>query len=577
VPELLAQLTELQEAVKDQDKNRWNFRKSNSIFNAQDSTTQLLLAACEKLAAEKEAYERSNFQEHSSDLSYLCKHFGTSISSGLTDAACRERLLAAGIPIGGDRHREGGIGRRLLALICQTEFPPRQSWWTQVERRLIPDVQALRDSRLIPVPSSTLVKGDVLYLQAGERVPADSRVLVHLEGTTVDMSNLLEQDEVRLLSVEATASAITASSNMVLKGSYIVSGAFFCMVVSTPSFPVLCPAPQEVSRPIVFDKAVPSGMSTKQCKALFKALCLRAHTACRSFLAIAWLARAEAIVVLLTQELRNSVPALAAVTKRLGKALLLVDAGGDVGELAHLAEELNFELMHMQLGEGGADTVAGSLAALSSERSRLIAKIAELKSTEAAGVILRGLSEASLVNLCVELHDVGMPPVYTMAGFNFPQSFKSLVLPAKHEMHEMHEMHDTPQCGSARRCSAASASSTQTPGQTPLQSSSTLQSPLPCANSATEFQRSGSDSATADCKLILPQPQVKQCLGLVVSLNTIGVVSEFADCVILKSDLGFLGQALELAAKSLPDMAALARSHSGAPDLAPHGSGLVLQ
>jgi len=42
-------------------------------------------------------------------------------------------------------------------------------------------------------------------------------------------------------------------------------------------------------------------------------------------------------------------------------------------------------------------------------------------------------------------------------------------------------------------------------------------------------------------------------IELLVSLDSVGVVSEQADCVLLKPDLGCLGQALEIASKAVPE------------------------
>ncbi len=92
----------------------------------------------------------------------------------------------------------------------------------------------LRDDKKIVIDDSELVVGDIIILQAGERVPADARVI---------QSNNLQVDESTLtgesVAIHKTTEPITDTvmytdrTNMVYRGTYVMAGSGQAVVVGT--------------------------------------------------------------------------------------------------------------------------------------------------------------------------------------------------------------------------------------------------------------------------------------------------------------------------------------------------------
>jgi len=183
-----------------------SFRKANANFTPMIDTTILLLAACEKLAAEKEAMARAHFEEHTSELSYLCRRYSTSIEVGHSERTYQDHVLAASPSAGARERRKSGTS---FFACCQRGFPPQQAWWLDNSKRLCPTFQVLRSGSITTASAQELVPGDIVFLAAGQRCAADARVLVHEEGTMVDCSHLtLDVVDVHRVTTEATSPAI---------------------------------------------------------------------------------------------------------------------------------------------------------------------------------------------------------------------------------------------------------------------------------------------------------------------------------------------------------------------------------
>lgn len=596
-------LGDLERAVQGQIAYEISIRNSNMSFAANE-TTQLLIAACEKLALEKEAMDRAHFEEHTSELPFMCRHFNTSVDAGLSEKVYREKLAAASPQKGAAKPKRR---RRVFGLLCcQVEFPPQQAWWLDITRSLRQNFQVLRAGKIVIASALELVQGDVMYLQAGQRAAADGRVLVHTEGTAIDVSQLSDGlQDVRLCSTEATAGPITTSSNIVLKDSYLVQGALFMMVVRTPVDPFI-PLPlssqPEEEHEFLIDMAVPPGMSASACRSLFKTLCVKARLPCRSFFTIARLATVKALVVLLTQDIleKGTVSQLATSIRRLNKRLFLVDCGCQREALDALAKEFQFEVVNFveeglrdELSDRGSSMVPGidvespansvrGLATLKVDNPAETSRLQSLVEASPSGAVLRGISQGGLTTLCGLLKDAGMTTLYAMGGFWFPGCFKAVTTQRLNRVSQRWWDNDNcmaPKASmervshntSARRSQAdpppvppkqeapTNLSNTSTdltsrsPGSkdsggrgSPPRTRSPFEGTTPDKNDVTD------PSTGLDLTGISHAPRNRKLIDLMVSVNSIGIVSEVADCVLLKSDLGYLGQALEIASKGVP-------------------------
>lgn len=449
-PRLLQQeLADLRVRVEAQQGDEENFRKANAGFIPKDETTRLLLAACEKLALEKEAVDQSNFEEHTSSLPYLCRHFGTSIGNGLSERLRHDRAaIAFAIP-----RRRAALW---FAFCCRSEFPPSQAWWMETSKLFAPAYEVLRDKgRLETVSQCQLGPGEIFYLRAGQRSPLDARILVHTKGAAVDLQQLAgDSCEVRQSTSEATALHVSDSGNIVLKDSVLLRGELFCMAVRS-RFNALVPSCSSEGdgardQELTINQELPLQLSLRKCRSIFQRLCTKAQLVCRSFEAIARLAHVKSLVVLLSRDLfsKASIEALVSTCKRLGRALVLVDCDCGADLLAHRCKELGLEYSEPPTdtaantaltSPGGSYTMSptnsdrlqgtrlpGQSALPEAERSRLHALADQLSSQRDRCFVLGGVSRAGLQLLCCVLADHGMPPLYAAANFFYPEVYMRL-------------------------------------------------------------------------------------------------------------------------------------------------------
>jgi Ca2+-transporting ATPase len=96
------------------------------------------------------------------------------------------------------------------------------------------DCVIIRDGAALIVPDVDLVPGDIIMLQAGQRVPADARI-VACNNVKVDESMLTGESVPVLKKTERLMSDVVLGDqiNMVFKGTYIVSGIGKAVVVAT--------------------------------------------------------------------------------------------------------------------------------------------------------------------------------------------------------------------------------------------------------------------------------------------------------------------------------------------------------
>lgn len=614
--DLHLELKELERSMQARLEEGVSFRKSNTRFDQRNEVTRLLIAACEKLWTEKATMDEANFEEHSSEIHYLCRHFQTSIDAGLAEPVYREKLLAQQ-PVK-DSERTGP--RSFFASICcRSEFPPQQGWWGEYARNLMPKFSVLRAGAIVhQCPAPELVPGDLVYLVAGQTAPADGRVLVYSEGATVDASHLTARpSDVRYCCPQTTAPTAVESRNIVLRDSNIVHGSVFCMLVrsaKTPFIPFSAYGGKE-DHQFSIDIAVPPILSPSVCQGLFKALCLKAQFVCKSFRIFEVIASVRTLMILLTQELlsKGSVPKLCATAKKLGKALVLVNCDCEPSALASLAQEACLETVVFEEPKAdGSEAHSGSsdpehqqysdisvlmgppmMRMLSpDEASRIKAVAASLDASK--GVVVVGIPQVALMQLCRTIMTPAQPMLLATGDFRFARCLSTVSYDPSRQRARMVSLSSSSGSGvlpgdtqsTSAGCSpplpVSDPSQGGDPGRSGLGGASTPASHATSGNArpltGIAPSQSAPDQANPDAS---PPPGVTptgfepghfaplnsvsetgagsgtpvgQSAGteVLVSLNAVGIVAEQADCVLMRPDLGCLAQALELITRRIP-------------------------
>lgn len=91
-------------------------------------------------------------------------------------------------------------------------------------RDMLPQMaRILRDGVWLDAPAALLVRGDVILLEEGRRVPADAR-LFEVSGLKVDNSSLTGESEPQLRTIHHTDKRLLESRNVVFSGTTVQSG-----------------------------------------------------------------------------------------------------------------------------------------------------------------------------------------------------------------------------------------------------------------------------------------------------------------------------------------------------------------
>ena len=121
--------------------------------------------------------------------------------------------------------------------------PPRRSLYARLCPCLqpisfadfhIPEYQVRRGGEFQNVSMLSLVPGDIVLLQMGDKVPADMRVIKVIEDLKMDTTNLTGEPD--LLSKDSRVSSeshFLEATNLVLVGSYCAGGSAECVVLKT--------------------------------------------------------------------------------------------------------------------------------------------------------------------------------------------------------------------------------------------------------------------------------------------------------------------------------------------------------
>jgi len=100
-------------------------------------------------------------------------------------------------------------------------------------RRMLPQkVTALRDGEAQTIEARHIVPGDIIFLNEGDRVPADARLIDHGR-LKVDLSSLTGESEPQPLDAGAVHENMLESRNMVFSGTLVQSGDGKALVCAT--------------------------------------------------------------------------------------------------------------------------------------------------------------------------------------------------------------------------------------------------------------------------------------------------------------------------------------------------------
>lgn len=97
---------------------------------------------------------------------------------------------------------------------------------------LPPMISVLRDGNTVRIEAKLLVPGDVIWLEEGDRVPADGR-LIEVNQLKVDHSSLTGESEPQLRKLACTHERLLESRNMVFSGTLVQSGNGKALVYAT--------------------------------------------------------------------------------------------------------------------------------------------------------------------------------------------------------------------------------------------------------------------------------------------------------------------------------------------------------
>eukprot|EP01033_Poteriospumella_lacustris_P012785 gene12785-9139_t len=100
-------------------------------------------------------------------------------------------------------------------------------------RAMVPEqASAIRDGQLKPMAVSDLVLGDIIRLKAGDKVPADCRV-ISASSMKVDQSMITGEAEPIDVEVNAADTNALEARNLIFNGSLVVDGSCYACVIKT--------------------------------------------------------------------------------------------------------------------------------------------------------------------------------------------------------------------------------------------------------------------------------------------------------------------------------------------------------
>lgn len=102
-----------------------------------------------------------------------------------------------------------------------------------LKKMIVPQAKVFRDNELIQIPARDLVPGDVILLEEGDMIPADSRIIELKDFRTVESSLTGESFPVdKIIKVLPEKTSLADRKNMVWLGTFVASGKAKAIVVS---------------------------------------------------------------------------------------------------------------------------------------------------------------------------------------------------------------------------------------------------------------------------------------------------------------------------------------------------------
>ncbi|CAJ1401880.1 unnamed protein product [Effrenium voratum] len=537
------------------EKEKQQIFENKIRFARRDATTQLLFGVCDKLLRDKAALEEHRFEEHTAEPHVLFNRLGVDFPRRTSE---KTTGLLMGLP-----RRLSGVHQRVLRRSSLRsifgpcfgrptggEFPQNLRGWQEAQTVFNPTFEVLRDRSFANVPATELSVGDIVYLQRGHRAPCDLRVLISSEDTQIDASSVsMTPCDVRHCTTHCTALDPKASSNIVLKGSWVLQGSLLGIVLR-PSQDPHAPGAAKEEADFVLDTSVPLGMRQAKCQSTYATLSVQASCLCRSFESMVELSEVQALIIFLTEDLADvaAVRDLVRSMRELGKAVFLV---GDGQLLRRCSHECNLRYVALQ-GLRSANSTGipspsmdstqsgnfespgdGARSAGMTEDDCLAEVVASCTEERASGACISGISEAALARLCRLLQDGGMGVLYASSQLQ-PQFLRSI-----------------PNHSSRPRISEVVSACSTSASRVRSQSNDTSVAHWPSANTQEVCINGTKTSETVEGEEMGPMMS-KALSPLVVSINSKGVLSDFASVAIQRSDLRCLALALQIVSKAVP-------------------------
>jgi len=126
----------------------------------------------------------------------------------------------------------------IIVIVLQASFSAFQDWSTVRTMSSIMDLlpsetMVLRDGKKTRMPATELVSGDIVFLEIGNKVPADMRLLTHSGDIRFDRSVLTGESEEIEGAVECTDPNFLESRNIALMGCLVCNGSGVGVVILT--------------------------------------------------------------------------------------------------------------------------------------------------------------------------------------------------------------------------------------------------------------------------------------------------------------------------------------------------------
>jgi len=214
----------------------WNSLSEEDVFSKLGTNDEGLSSEKANERLEEQGENRIEDQDSDSALKILLSQFNDNLIYLLMIAGILS--LAIGfLPDHAPEYREATI--IFVILFANALFGFRQDYKAEksiqaLKEMSTPESTVMRDGKKMEVDSTEIVPGDIIYLEQGDAVPADARLLEE-ESLATDESALTGESQKVSKSVGATEedSAVAEQSNMVFMNTHIVKGRGKAVVVDT--------------------------------------------------------------------------------------------------------------------------------------------------------------------------------------------------------------------------------------------------------------------------------------------------------------------------------------------------------